>query len=222
MCFSATASFTASAILLVQGLATIKLVKQKRAFFLFALIPFFFAIQQFSEGLIWTRFNQGLPIDGPVLIAAFLFLMFAFLIWPIMIPLTLWFAEGVKWRKRVLLLFTIGGFIWLLYLLVFVPHYNVSIQNREHSIGYSIDYFTEPTISIMRAVYLGLLVIPIFFSSLRYMWIFGMTTLVSAMIAYYFYEMTFTSVWCFLAALLSMVLYGILKTNIKCKHNCPN
>jgi len=220
MCFSATASFTAAAVLLVQGLATLKLVKQKRAFFLFALIPFFFAIQQLSEGLIWTRFNQGLPIDGFALIAAFLFLMFAFLVWPIMIPLSLWRAEEVKWRKKVLFWFAIGGFLWILYLILTVPHYSVSIQNRGNSIGYSIDYFTEPGLSFMRATYLSLLLIPIFFSSLRYMWIFGITTLVSAMIAYYFYETTFTSVWCFLAAILSMVLYSILKANIKCEHNC--
>ncbi len=222
MCFSATASFTASGVLIIQGVATLQLVKQKKSYFLFALIPFFFAIQQFSEGIIWTKFNQGLPIEGFASVAAFIFLMFAFLIWPIMIPLTLWFAEDVKWRKRVLLLLTVGGVLWLLYLLVSVPHYNVSIQNRENSIGYSIDFFTEPAISIMRAVYLGLLLIPIFFSSLRYMWVFGMTTLVSAMIAYYFYETTFTSVWCFLAAMLSMVLYGILKANIRCEHNCHN
>lgn len=56
MCFSATASFTASAVLGITGIATLRQVKFKSLIFL-ACLPLLFAIQQFNEGLIWLYFG---------------------------------------------------------------------------------------------------------------------------------------------------------------------
>jgi len=214
MCFSEAASFTAAAVLTLQGLAAVRLVRQYKPFLLIACIPLFFAIQQFSEGLIWHYFNQGFAIDGFAMIAAYIFLTLAYLVWPIVIPLSLYLSESNIFRKRLLGLFILGAVVWGLYLLSLTPELTLSVTNSENGILYAVNYFSVSSSLLLKWIYLGLVIIPIFISSLRYIWFFGLVTLLSALITYYLYETTFTSVWCFFGALLSLIIYKILKINL--------
>ena len=52
MCFSASASFGAGIVISTIGVVTLKKVSSP-AHYYFALIPLFFAIQQFAEGFLW-------------------------------------------------------------------------------------------------------------------------------------------------------------------------
>jgi hypothetical protein len=215
MCFSETASFTAAAVLFVQGLASVNLVKNYKKFFLIACIPFLFAIQQLSEGMLWHYFNNNININGPWAFPAKVFLSIAFLIWPIFIPLSVMLAENVKWKKWLLRVFVAGGILWASYLISAMPYVNLNVSANEHGILYKVDHFTNVEARVMKVLYLSLVIIPIFISSLRYLWVFGLATLISAGIADHFYKTTFTSVWCFFGALLSLLLYFILKANLK-------
>jgi hypothetical protein len=212
MCFSETASFTAAAILLVQGLVSINLVKKHKHLFLIACIPLFFAIQQFSEGILWHYFNHDIK-EAPTVAANF-FLSIAFLVWPIVIPLSVFFAETIHWKKWLLGLFVLGGVLWAGYLISCIPYLKLTVTNSGQGILYDVDYFSDTQALIMKGIYLCLIIFPIFISSLHYVWIFGFVTLVSAVIAEYLYSTTFTSVWCFFGALLSLILYKILKENL--------
>lgn len=60
MCFSATASFSAGALLLGIGALTLKsaLATRQRRALPFAAIPTLFAMQQLIEGVIWLTFAQ--------------------------------------------------------------------------------------------------------------------------------------------------------------------
>lgn len=214
MCFSETASFTASAVLMLQGLAAIRLVRHYKPYFLIACIPLFFAIQQFCEGVIWRYFNQGHSIEGFGMIAAYIFLTFAYLVWPIVIPLSLYFAESNPFRKKILQFFVFAGVIWGLYLLTLVPGLNLSVTNSDKGILYAVNYFTDLSSALLKGIYLSVVILPIFISSLRYIWVFGIATLISAIVAHYLYETTFTSVWCFFGAILSLIIYKVLKINL--------
>lgn len=211
MCFSETASFTAAAVLSIAGLASLNLVKNNKSFWLIACVPFLFALQQFSEGMIWHHFNQNVELVG---LPSTLFLIVAFLIWPIFIPLALWAAESVVWRKRVLLLFVILGAVWTLSLIFLLHSMTLVIKNEGNGILYSISYFSEYGSKLMKVAYLSLILIPIFISSLRLVWLFGLLTLFSAFVAYNLYNKAFVSVWCFFGAILSLILYQILKVNL--------
>jgi len=61
MCFSATASFSAGAVLLGLGTLTVKSAHRRRKMVL-AAIPLLFAIQQLSEGVIWLTFRYDTPL----------------------------------------------------------------------------------------------------------------------------------------------------------------
>ena len=60
MCFSATASFSAGAVLLGLGTLALKTASRPREL-PFAAIPLLFAIQQLSEGVIWLTFRHEAP-----------------------------------------------------------------------------------------------------------------------------------------------------------------
>ena len=60
MCFSATASFSAGAVLLGIGKLTVQSAHRRREMPL-AAIPLLFAIQQLSEGVIWLTFRYDAP-----------------------------------------------------------------------------------------------------------------------------------------------------------------
>src|SRR5437868_7049340 len=97
MCFSAPASFISSAVIATIGTAIIYRLPNKR-FWAVALIPFFFAAQQFIEGFVWL----SLPHTG---VAKNLYLFFAYSFWPVWIPFSLWVAETRVKEKQLLMLF---------------------------------------------------------------------------------------------------------------------
>ena len=62
MCFSPTASFSASAALAVIGILTLKKTSAPHQF-LFAYIPLIFASQQFIEGFLWLLLSKNGSAD---------------------------------------------------------------------------------------------------------------------------------------------------------------
>ena len=61
MCFSATASFTAGAGLLIVGAVAARRARQP-AELPFALIPALFGVQQLIEGAIWLTLPDNAPL----------------------------------------------------------------------------------------------------------------------------------------------------------------
>jgi hypothetical protein len=206
MCFSAEASFTASAFLIGIGALTLKKTTSRSEIYL-ALIPFFFAIQQLAEGFIWLYLKHGIGSHVVFQIAQLGFLTFAFIIWPIWIPLAVLKLEKIQWRRFVLyVLFIAGVFLSLLnsvYGIIYLA--NVEIVNS--SLQYS------GRLPQQSYIYPLIVVLPCFFSSLKNAWLFGLLTLLSYLIADYLYAQTFISVWCFFAAVMSLSIYKIIKDN---------
>ena len=110
MCFSATASFGASAVLGVIGVVSLSKAKTKPQK-LFGTIPLLFSIQQLTEGLLWislrnTDMSNWLPF------LTYTFLVFAMAVWPFWIPFTIHKLETDEKRKRLTKVFAwIGAFV---------------------------------------------------------------------------------------------------------------
>ncbi|BBD55635.1 DUF6629 family protein [Planktothrix agardhii] len=87
MCFSATASFTASFSLSVLGVATPTQTTSKKQLLL-ATFPLLFAIQQFFEGVVWLNLdNQSSRV---YYIGIYVFLVFATAFWLIICPISVY------------------------------------------------------------------------------------------------------------------------------------
>ena len=201
MCFSATASFSAGAVLLGLGALTLKSARRPREL-PFAAIPLLFAIQQLSEGVIWMSFRYEAPLLNAAMTHVYSF--FSHALWPVYVPLAVLLMEPSEWRRRALLACVVAGAAagtYLLYILVAYPI--VARPTGQHIEYVSPHFFAATTMTL----YLMSITFSLVLSTHRMVKAFGVLALLSFAAAYFFYEIWFISVWCFFAALLSAIIY---------------
>ena len=204
MCFSASASFAAGTSLSAMGVATVR-TTTRRGERLFASIPLIFGIQQFIEGLVWLSLSYTNATFTSITSYAFLF--FAYLFWPVFIPFAVRFLEtDVRRRKLFVSLQLGGGAISLYYLYTLVTH-PLTTEVTGQSIGY---YLNTQYNVVVACLYVLITCGSLLMSSHRMIKLFGILATASVMATYYFYKATFTSVWCFFAALLSAIIWWYL------------
>ena len=215
MCFTATGSFVAAGILTIIGILTLRKTKLKSHLPL-ASIPLGFAIQQIAEGILWlTIANKQYAIITNF--ATYLFLIFAFIIWPLLIPIALWIPEKNVLRKKLLLIISVCGFLLSAFLTYVIFNYNVSAQIVSHSITYDIAFLNSFQIEYRLFFYIIPVIIPFFVSSISLGNIMGTLIALSLIATYYFMKINLTSVWCFFAALISILVFFIIQREERCK-----
>ena len=210
MCFSATASFTAGAVLLGVGSLTLRsalasrhsLQSHQRHALPFAAIPLLFAIQQFIEGVIWLTFRVDAPLLNSVMTHAYSF--FSHVLWPAYVPLAVLLIEPPGRRRQVLLLFAAGGFAVAAYLLYILLAFPVVSRPTGQHVEYASPHFFA---AVTMTLYLLSTTASPLFSTHRWVKAFGALALLAFGAAYYFYATWFISVWCLFAALLSAIIY---------------
>ena len=208
MCFSAEASFAGGVIISTIGIATVTKI-HKPSQLVFACIPLFFGFQQFAEGLLWLT----LPYYEYVYlqkIGTYIFLTMAEVFWPVMVPLSVLLMEENKKRKRLLLiLLTMGISLGLYYSYCFL-----SFEVTPKIINYHIQYdneFPKSMVVLTNVIYLMTTIVPLFISSIKRTRLLGVLIFLSCLITAIFFTQTLTSVWCFFAALISGVIFWILR-----------
>lgn len=169
-----------------------------------AMLPIFFGIQQFSEGLVWLSLSDVSFFKN-------IFLFFAYFFWPVWIPFSLWIAEKDPKNKRLLFLCLILGIAVGASFGLVIPDI-IPVMYR-HSIHYaSLHKYSKEAIYIGTALYGIATIAPFFISTLRKAWIVGSLILLSGIIVYWIDNFYFVSMWCFVAAIISLTLLFILKT----------
>lgn len=208
MCFSAGASFTAGALLAVVGTQTLKEV-HKPSQAVFSCITLFFAFQQFTEGVLWTVI-PGAAHPGLQKTATYIFLVMAEFIWPILIPLSVLLMEEKKRQKRILTgLLAVGAGIALFYLR-HIMTYDLHAEISGRHIIYK-SAVLHPFGKIPTLIYLVPTLVPFFVSSLKRAYIMGAIMFLSFVVSAIAYREYLTSVWCFFAAVMSFVIYYIIR-----------
>jgi hypothetical protein len=207
MCFSTTASFGASAVLAIAGVAAVKKT-QSSSQIVFACIPILFSIQQFTEGFVWialtsNQYRQWQPI--PI----YAFLIIAQVIWPIWVPLSFFLLEKNIKRKKTLSVFLAIGCLLSLYLSGCLFFCKVSAVINPYHVFYDID-FPHKYIPIVASFYFLPIIIPPFISSVKRTTLLGSLIFLSFLITKLFFHDYVISVWCFFAALVSLLVYMIL------------
>lgn len=200
MCFSATASFTAGAALLIVGAVTTRRVT-RRAELPYALIPVLFGVQQLIEGALWLALPADVPLLKAVLTHAFSF--FSHVLWPLYIPLAVLLLESAPWRRRVLVFIGLAGAAVGLYLLYFLLRLPIVAEVSRGHIAYLSPHFY--LLPVMGLYLLGTCASSLSSSHWSVRW-FGAAALVSFLGTYAFYAFWLISVWCFFAALLSVLV----------------
>jgi len=215
MCFSAEASFGVAIALLPAGAYCMEAAWRKdRHYFLLAMVPIFFGIQQLCEALVWLGIERAHP--ETVRVAALTYLGIALAVWPVWIPLATAALEPRVRRKRLLL--ALAGFGLLFGLVVYLPLAANGGRGVDPTIiGHSIRYdlSVAPVISSFwwwgwLAVYLLAVSVPLIASRNHRLQPLGLAVVLCAIVSYLLFEYAFASVWCFFAAILSMYLTLVL------------
>lgn len=198
MCFCASASFAASAGLAVVGAASVKLSRKGER--LFAVVPLLFALQQFIEGSQWMATHPSIAS----LVLGYAFLFFAFLLWPVAVPIAVYQLEK-DLHLHSLLRWMIGaGGVVSFSLLIALLSQPLTITILPKGIDYNI---ATPLGWVGVLLYLGATIGPLTISSHpRIRW-FGAAVTLAIIASAWFYRATFISVWCFFSAVLSALIY---------------
>jgi hypothetical protein len=219
MCFSANASFTAAAVIGTISVFTVK-SSWNNNYRYFGAIPVLFSIQQAVEGFIWEGLNQE-TISNTLPFSTLIFLFFAWCIWPILIPLSMYKIETVNWKKKSLITLTVLGIITAIisvyHLLNNQPRAFVSSFHIDYKLGIPID--SNTLIYIQQVIYVLCTLIPLFMSSGKKMYVFAAANLLSLVLAYVFFENALPSTWCFFAAILSGLIYYLIQLNLQIDKN---
>lgn len=208
MCFSAEASFAGAIVISAIGVATVTKV-HKPSQLVFASIPLFFGLQQITEGILWIT----LPNPDYLSIQKFstyLFLIMADVLWPIMIPLSVLFMEENQKKKKILRLFLIMGACLSTYYAICLVLFKVNPEIMGFHIQYHAN-FPKSLVLISFAIYLAVTITPLFVSSIKKTHLLGILMFLSCAITAIFFTQYLTSVWCFFAAIISGVIFWILR-----------
>lgn len=205
MCFSASASFIAGGVLSAVGIVIIKKA-EKKSEILFSSIPLLFGIQQIIEGLIWlTLHNNNAELNG---VMTFIYSIFSHVLWPIFVPLSILLLETVIWRKKIMFTLWIAGTAVALFLFYNLFAFPITSRVENHHIVYFSRHFYIYTVM---GFYVAATCFSSMFSSHKMIRFFGVMALIAFTFSYLFYKVSFISVWCFFAAIMSVIIYGYFK-----------
>lgn len=221
MCFSASVSYSAAAVLVTTGVYAFQQARRlPRPYLMWALVPVLFGLQQAFEGGVWQEIDAG---DARAAVPFALgFHFFSHFLWLWWLPLSSYLVEPGqigktgKLRKRIIGGCAIfGAFAGTLVYseMLFHPEW-MSVALRENSITYDFSFPYRSPIHIPitpAALYALTILVPLLFSSHKLIRIFGVLAALSMVLASETYSYAYVSVWCFFAAALSLYLVYMIR-----------
>lgn len=165
----------------------------------YAAIPILFGIQQLIEGFQWMADKPGLCSTA----LGYGFLFFAFLLWPTYVPFAAWRMEADPFRRRLLRILTFLGAAITLFLLYTLLSRDLRIEVLARGIFYHVEV---PATFESLTLYVAAVCGSASLSTRPGFRLFGIATFVGFLAALIVWNITFTSVWCFFAAALSVII----------------
>jgi hypothetical protein len=198
MCFSPEASFVAAGVLAPAGVAALRSVR-RRDELIVAALPLLFAGHQAVEGFVWLGLDGHLSHDL-LEVAIRVYLGFAQVVLPVLVPVGLLLFEQNRARRRRL--------IWLVVLGVAVGARLLWVTTAHpvgaRVLGESVVYDTDAYFGFVVATgYVVATCGPPLLSSSSLLRRFGVANLAGLTAAALIKYSAVTSVWCFYAALVS-------------------
>lgn len=207
MCFSAEVSFGAAAVITSIGIVSFKKA-QKNPYRLLTVIPLLFGFQQFVEGFVWLSSSHD-SNSGILQFSTYIFVFIAWIIWPIYIPWSIWKIEKNPIRKKMLLVLIYIGTVIASSLLYLLVSKGVKAEVNDCSIMYTYKFGQSSNV-FFSILYLSTTVLPNLISKVGKIWILGVLNLITYFVSQIYYADRIISVWCFFAAISSIIILLII------------
>ncbi|MBC9227088.1 hypothetical protein GL325_12195 [Aeromicrobium sp. 636] len=200
MCFSIEADVVAGVALLPVAALSLREVRHVREV-PFAALPLLFALHQLTEALVWAGL-EGHVSAGVMQAAATVYVLFAFPVLPTLVPLAVLLLEPKGARLRVAP-FVALGLVVSAHLAYVVLNGPLVVEGHDHAIVYRIDLQHGMFWAVL---YIAATVGPALLSGYPSIVAFGALNLVGLSLVALIYRDAFASLWCVLAALLSVMV----------------
>ncbi len=199
MCFSPQGDLIGGAVVVAIGIDACLHLRQRFEYVPIAVLPLVLGLHQIDEAFVWW-WLQGHVARGIGLAAMWIYLLFALVVLPTLVPLLIFFfmpRSPQRWR---IVPFVILGVIVSVILLEAMLVGDPRVQLGTFHLAYTIELRNGIAV-------IGLYVVatcgPLLVSGYRPMVWFGMVNLVAVIILALLCASGFTSLWCFYAALVS-------------------
>ncbi len=200
MCFSVEADVVAGAAIAPVGVLSLRKVTSPSEL-PFAALPLLFAAHQLVEAVVWAGLD-GNVAAGLAHAAALVYLVYALVVLPTLVPLSLLLLEPRRARLRITP-FVVLGVLVSTALAAGLFARSVDVVPHAHA----VEYDTGVRHGLVWAVlYVVAVVGPTVLSGYRSIVLFGVLNLVGLVTVAVLYQSVFASLWCVYAAVVSVLV----------------
>ena len=202
MCFSPQADLVGGVVLAAIGIDAVRHVDRRAGHLALAALPLLLAAHQLDESLVWWGLQGNVPAAvGQV--ATWIYLLFAFVVLPVYVPVTVRGLEPPGWRRTLMGAFAAGGVAVAAVLLVAMLVGPVTAALGDHHVRYGTGLHTGFVIVV---AYVAVTCGSLLFSSFGPLALFGLVNLVAVAVLAHVEIDGFASLWCGWAALTSAAI----------------
>ena len=202
MCFSPQADIVGGLVICAIGVDAVRHIDQRREFIALAWIPLLLGAHQFIEALVWLWLQGHVP-RGIGHVALWAYLLIAFVVLPVFVPLAVIALEPTMRRKAMMLPFAVTGAVIAALLLAAMIRGPVDVRLAPYHLSYGI---RVPDGFGIVALYVVAVCGPLLISGYREVVIFGIVNLVAVIVIARLTVSGFASVWCGWAAVSSAAI----------------
>jgi len=202
VCFSPQADIVGGLVICAIGVDAVRHVRQRRDFLALAWIPLLLGAHQFIEALVWLWLQGHVP-RGIGHIALWAYLLIAFVVLPVFVPLAVIALEPTRRRKQMMAPFALIGLVVAGVLFAAMVRGPVGVRLAPYHLAYSIRL---PDGLLVVVFYVVAVCGPLLVSGYRHVAIFGIVNLIAVIVIARLTVSGFASVWCGWAALSSAAI----------------
>ncbi len=199
MCFSPQADFVGGVVIGAIGVGAVHNAQRRHANIALAALPLLLGAHQVIEAFVWLGL-QGHEPQELERIALWAYLLIAFVVLPIFVPLAVLFNEPSRRRKRIMAPLVALGVAVATILFAAMVRGPVGVKLRPYHLAYSIDLNHGGLIVVL---YVTAICGTLLLSTRRRVVVFGIVNLVAVGIIAWLTVDGFASVWCGWAAITS-------------------
>jgi hypothetical protein len=199
VCFSPEADLAGGLLICAIGVDAVRHVYRRRDFLMLAGIPLLLGVHQFIEALVWWWLQGQVP-GGIGRAALWAYLLIAFVVLPVFVPVAILALEPTRRRKLMMAPFAAIGAVVAVVLLAAMLRGPVSVRLAPYHLSYSIRLSSG---LLIIACYVVAVCGSLLVSGYREVAIFGIVNLLAVIVIARLTVSGFASVWCGWAAVSS-------------------
>jgi hypothetical protein len=202
VCFSPQADLVGGLVISGIGIDVVRHVHQRRDHMALAALPLVLGAHQLDEAFVWWGQEGHVP-SAVGRVALWIYLLIAFVLLPVFVPLAVRALEPVKIRKQLMIPFVVIGIGVAVRLFVAMVQGPLTVRVQPYHLAYSIKLSQGLVVVTLYVVACcGTLLV----SSYRHVVLFGAVNLIAVAVIAKLTVDGFASVWCGWAAVTSGVV----------------